>query len=145
MAMFIFADAILKEKPFRLFNNGNMLRDFTYIADIVESIVRLCENPAKSNNEWNPYSPETCSSSSPFKIYNIGNNSPVRVGDLVSLMETILGKKAKIINDTIQPGDVSETYADVHRLANSVNFKPATPIEIGLKKFLSWYREYYSI
>lgn len=142
MAMYLFADAILNEKPLRLFNNGDMERDFTFVDDIVESIVRLCETPAQSNAKWKAEVPEPCTSSAPFRVYNIGNHSPVLVSDVVRCMEEYFGKSAKIENAPIQPGDVRATCADVERLFSAVGFQPKTPMKDGLRKFLDWYTWY---
>lgn len=138
MAMFIFANAILDEKPIKLFRGGDMDRDFTYVADIVESIIRLTEKPATPNPAWNPEAPEPCSSSAPYRIYNIGNHSPVRVKDLIGKMEKLLGKKAIIQVEPMQPGDVPATYAAVDRLHEAVDFAPRTSVDEGLKLFLDW-------
>ena len=142
MAMFIFAEAILAGQPIRLFNGGKMQRDFTFVDDVVESIVRLVTSPAAPNPNWNKDNKESCSSSAPFRIFNIGNHSPVQVFDLISLMERKLNKKAIIKCEPIQPGDVLATYADVEKLKNAVQFQPKTTLEFGVGKFLEWFTEY---
>ena len=142
MAMYLFAEAILKGEPIRLFNNGNMLRDFTYVDDVAESIVRLCEKPANSNKIWDPMHPKPSTSSAPYNIFNIGNNSPVLLLDVVDKMEKILQKKAIVKNEVMQPGDVPATFADVKKLFDSVQFNPKTSLDEGLNKFLNWYLSY---
>lgn len=144
MAMFLFATAILEGRPLKLFNAGNMQRDFTYVADVVSSIQRLCEKPAEANPNWSPVSPSPSSSSAPWRIFNIGNHSPVIVKDLVALMERLLDKKAIIETAPIQPGDVEATFADVDKLRDWVDFQPSTSLEFGVDAFLKWllpYRE----
>jgi UDP-glucuronate 4-epimerase len=138
MAMFLFATAILDGSPIRLFRGGDMLRDFTYIDDIVESIVRLTGRPATPDRAWDPAHPVPCTSSAPYRIFNIGNHSPILVKDLLEKMEGILGKKAIINAEPMQPGDVPATFAAVDRLAAAVDFAPRTPIDQGLKLFLEW-------
>lgn len=142
MAMFLFANAILSDKPLTLFNEGNLRRDFTYVEDVVESIGRLCKSPSTPDAGWDPVDPTPCTSSAPYRIYNIGNHSPVIVRDLVSTMERILGKKAKIDYAPMQPGDVEATFANVDRLYDAVQFQPKTTLEDGVKKFLTWFVEY---
>lgn len=142
MAMSIFADAIAKEKPFQLFHDGEMLRDFTYVDDIVEAIARLCEHPAKESDLWNAFDPKPSISSAPYRIYNIGNNNPVLVKAIIEKMEKFFGKKALIQNLPIQPGDVLATYADTTKLFEAVHFQPKTSLDDGLNAFLNWYVEY---
>jgi len=143
MAMFIFAKAIAEDQPIRLFNYGRMRRDFTYIDDVVEAVERLIEKvPAKANvapgGELDP-----ASSTAPWRIYNIGNNRTVEVSRVVALLEQELGRKAKTELVEMQPGDVPETCADVDDLMRDVGFRPATPIEDGVRKFAAWYREFH--
>jgi len=145
MALFIFVKAILAGEPISLFNHGRMRRDFTYIADIVEGVVRVLDRPAEPNRDWNSDAPDSATSSAPYKLYNIGNNSPVELGRLVAILEEALGAKAlkKLVD--MQPGDVPATYADVNALAEDVGFKPSTSIEDGVARFVEWYREFYEV
>ena len=145
MAMFIFTKAILSGEPISLFNHGRMQRDFTYIADIVEGVVRVLDRPAAPNPGWNSNAPDAAASSAPYKLYNIGNNSPVELGRLVSVLEEALGVKAVKRLVEIQPGDVPATYADVDALAADVGFRPCTSIEDGVGRFVEWYREFYRL
>ena len=143
MALFIFTKAILAGEPIDVYNNGNMQRDFTYIDDIVEGIVRVIDNPARPNPNWKAAAPDPGSSPAPYKIYNIGNSSPVKLLDFIDAIEKALGKSARKNFMPIQPGDVPATWADVHDLIQDFNYRPATPIEQGVKKFVEWYREFY--
>lgn len=138
MAMFLFANAILDGKPLRLFNDGKLQRDFTYVDDVVESLVRLVERPATSDPAWHRDDPTPCTSSAPYRIYNIGNHSPVVVRELVAKMEAILGRSAQIVSEPMQAGDVEATFADVERLSHAVDFVPKTSIDDGLRRFLDW-------
>lgn len=142
MAMWIFAKSILAGKPITLFNYGNMRRDFTYIDDVVESVVRLIERPAAPNPQWSGSNPDPATSAAPYRIYNIGNNKPVELLHVVAELEKCLGRKAERDLMPIQPGDVPETYADVDDLMRDVDFRPATPVETGIRNFVTWYREY---
>jgi len=145
MALFLFTKAILEGKPIDVFNNGKMRRDFTYVDDIVEGIVRLLPNVPKGNPTWNGEHPDPSTSFAPYKIYNIGNNKPVELLHFIEVLEANLGKKAVKNFLPLQDGDVPETYADVEDLMNDVGFKPATSIEAGIKNFVNWYKEYYRI
>ncbi len=145
MAYFSFTKAILKGEPIKVFNHGKMKRDFTYIDDIVEGIVRLIDHPAVTNSSWNGLVPANDSSSAPYRLYNIGNRSPVELLYFIQTLEELIGKKAVMEMLPMQPGDVFETVADVQALEEAVGFSPKTPIEVGLEKFVRWYREYYSI
>lgn len=140
MAMWLFADAILKGEPITLFNHGKMKRDFTYVDDIVESITRLVPKVAEPNPEWDGAEPDPGTSRAPYRVYNIGNNSPVELMHLVATMEKSLGIEAKKIFAPIEIGDVPETYADVDALMEAVAFKPSTPLEVGVEKFIGWFR-----
>jgi UDP-glucuronate 4-epimerase len=142
MAMWIFAQSILAGKPITLFNHGNMRRDFTYIDDVVEAVVRLIDRPAAPDPQWSGNNPDPATSSAPYRIYNIGNNRPVELLHVVSELEKCLGRKAIRELMPIQPGDVPETYADVDDLMRDVGFRPATPVETGIRNFVTWYREY---
>jgi UDP-glucuronate 4-epimerase len=143
MALFLFTRAILENKPIDVFNHGKMKRDFTYIDDIVEGMVRLIDKVPEPNPDWSGDDPDTATSYAPYRIYNIGNNNPIELMKFIGVLEDCLGKKAKKNLLPMQPGDVPETYADVDDLAKVVGFKPSTPIEEGIKKFVEWYREYY--
>jgi len=143
MALFIFTKAILEGRPIDVFNNGNMQRDFTYVDDIVRGIVGVVENPAAPNPNWNPANPDSSSSSAPYRVYNIGNNSPVMLTEFIDAIEEKLGKKSVRNLMPIQPGDVPRTYADVADLVNDLGYKPSTPIKEGVSNFIDWYLEYY--
>ncbi|WP_406700477.1 NAD-dependent epimerase [Singulisphaera sp. Ch08] len=145
MAMFIFTKAILAGEPITLFNEGKMRRDFTYVDDIVEGIVRLRNHAPEPNPAWSSDSPDPGSSSAPYRIYNIGNNQPVELLDLVSILERTLGREAVKQFAPMQPGDVPSTYANVDDLMRDVGFRPATPLEVGVKRFVDWYREYHGL
>ncbi len=145
MALFIFTKAILNNQPIDVFNHGNMIRDFTYIDDIVEGIVRVIDHPPKGNEKWSGMAPEPSSSKAPYKIYNIGNNNPVKLMDFITAIEKKLGKTAQKNLLPMQLGDVPATYADVSDLANDLNYKPNTPVEKGIGKFIDWYLDYYQI
>lgn len=145
MALFIFTRAILAGKPIKVYNHGQMRRDFTYIDDIVEGIVRLIKgNPPVANKAWNGQHPDPGSSPAPYRLYNIGNHSPVALLEFIGILEEALGKKAIKEMLPIQPGDVPATYADVDDLRKAVGFSPATPLEEGIARFVEWYRDYYS-
>lgn len=143
MAMWIFAAAISAGKPIKLFNRGNMRRDFTYIDDVVQAVVRLIDRPAQGDPNWSGETPDPASSSAPWRVYNIGNNSPVELLDVVSLLEQALGKKAIRELMPMQPGDVPSTFADVDDLMRDVGFKPSTPIAEGVVRFIAWYQEHH--
>lgn len=143
MALFLFTKAILEGKPIDVFNFGRMQRDFTYIDDIVEGVVRVIDRIPGPNTEWSGDSPDPSSSYAPYKLYNIGNNNPVELMHYIEVLEDCLGKKAEKNLLPIQAGDVPATYADVDDLIKDVGFKPSTSIEEGIKKFVEWYKEYY--
>jgi len=145
MALFIFTKAILAGETIDVYNNGNMQRDFTYIDDIVEGVVRVIDSPAKANSDWNPAAPDPGSSPAPYKIYNIGNSSPVKLLDFIDAIEQALGKSAQKNFMPIQPGDVPATWADVKELIQDFSYRPATPIEQGVKNFVDWYRDFYKV
>lgn len=145
MAMWIFASAILAGQPIRLFNNGNMQRDFTFVDDVVESIVRLVDRPPSGNPQWSGDAPDPGSSSAPWRVYNIGNNNPVELLEVVRLLEDKIGKKAIRELAPMQPGDVPATYANVDDLMREVDFKPSTPIAEGISRFIDWYRSYHRL
>ncbi|MFB3161032.1 NAD-dependent epimerase [Neobacillus sp. 179-J 1A1 HS] len=140
MAYYSFTKDIIEGNPIKVYNNGDMRRDFTYIDDIVEGIVKLLDHPPEPNPNRD-LDPST--SHAPYKIYNIGNNSPVRLMDFIQTLENLIGKKAKIEFLPMQPGDVKETYADITDLQKAAGFSPATPLEIGLSQFVDWYKKYH--
>ncbi|MDD1749531.1 MAG: NAD-dependent epimerase, partial [Methanothrix sp.] len=143
MALFLFTKAILEGKPIDVFNYGKMQRDFTYIDDIVEGVVRVIARIPGANPGWSGDSPDPSTSYAPYKIYNIGNNNPVELTHFIEVLEDCLGKKAEKNLLPIQAGDVPATYADVEDLIKDVGFKPATSVEDGIRKFVEWYRSYY--
>jgi UDP-glucuronate 4-epimerase len=145
MALFLFTKAITNGKPIDVFNNGNMQRDFTYIDDIVEGLARVIDNPPSGNGKWTGKSPDPSSSPNPYKIYNIGNNSPVKLLDFIEAIEKALGTKAKKNFMEMQPGDVPATYADVEDLVKTLGYRPNTNIKDGVNKFIGWYKKYYNI
>ena len=145
MALFLFTKNILAGKPIDVFNHGNHTRDFTYVDDIVEGVVRSLDQVAQSNPLWNGDNPDPASANAPNRIYNIGSNSPVQLSRYIEVLEENLGKKAQRNLLPLQPGDVPDTYANVDALENDVGYKPNTTIEVGIQKFVEWYREYYSI
>jgi UDP-glucuronate 4-epimerase len=143
MAMFLFTKAILEGKPIDVFNHGRMQRDFTYIDDIVEGVIRTSDHTAEPNPAWNSDEPDPATSKAPYRIYNIGNNNPVELMYLIETLERSLGRTAEKRMLEIQPGDVPATYANVDALVRDVGFAPKTPIETGVRNFVAWYREYY--
>ena len=145
MALFLFTKAILEGKPIDVFNHGKMQRDFTYIDDIVEGVIRTSDHTAQSNPEWNSDAPDSATSKAPYRLYNIGNNNPVELMHLIATLELALGRTAEKRMLPIQPGDVPATYADVEALVQDVGFAPKTPIESGVQRFVAWYRDYYNI
>ena len=146
MAMFLFTKAILAGEPVQIFNHGAMRRDFTYVDDIVEGIVKSARSPSAAEcDAWSGNQPDASSSMAPYRLYNIGNNQPVELMHLISVLEDALGKKARREFKELQAGDVPETYADVDALAADVGFKPATSIEDGVGRFVRWYRSFYQI
>jgi len=145
MAMWLFAKAILTGEPIKLFNNGDMRRDFTYVDDIVESIVRLVDRAPAPDPNYSCDGPDPGSSNAPWRVYNIGNNNPVELLEVVRLLEEALGATAKRDLLPMQPGDVPATYADVDDLMREVDFKPATPIGEGIKRFVAWFRDYHRL
>ncbi|MDF1875742.1 NAD-dependent epimerase [Sulfurimonas sp. SAG-AH-194-I05] len=145
MALYLFTKAIIEGKPIDVFNHGNMQRDFTYIDDIVEGIIRVNDNPPKGNKEWDGMNPDPSSSPAPYKIYNIGNNNPVKLMDFIEALEKKIGKKAEKNMLPIQAGDVPSTYADVSDLIADLNYKPKTTIEEGINNFVDWYVEFFKV
>jgi UDP-glucuronate 4-epimerase len=142
MAIWLFTSAILEGRPIRLFNGGDMGRDFTYVDDVSTAVVKLIDHVAEGNAAWSGDRPDPATSRAPWRIYNIGNHTPVRVTEVVDLLEAAIGKQAIREPAPMQPGDVHETCADVEDLRKAVGFAPNTPIASGIKKFVDWYRAY---
>jgi UDP-glucuronate 4-epimerase len=145
MALFLFTRAILEDRPIQVFNHGRMRRDFTYIDDIVEGVVRVMGRKPAPDPAWRGDAPDPGSSYAPYRIYNIGNNRPVELLEFIRVIEAHLGKEARKEMRDLQPGDVPATYADIDDLARDVGFRPATPLSEGVGKFIEWYREYYKV
>lgn len=143
MAMFIFTKAILEGRPIQVFNEGKMRRDFTYVDDIVEGVIRVTDRVAEPNPHWDGNHPDPHSSTAPYRLYNIGNNQPVELMHLIATLEKTIGKEAVKDFQPMQAGDVPATYADVDDLMRDVDFKPSTSIEDGVARFVAWYRDYY--
>ncbi len=145
MALYIFTKAILEDRPIPVFNHGKMLRDFTYIDDIVDGVVGVLEHPAAPSSAWNPADPDPSISSAPYALYNIGNNNAVELGAFIDVLERALGKQALRDYKPMQPGDVAATYADIAPLRALTGFAPRMPLEQGIARFVDWYREYHHI
>jgi UDP-glucuronate 4-epimerase len=145
MALFLFTKAILDDKPIEVYNNGEMKRDFTYVDDIINGVLSLLDSPPQRIDHWNGQVPDPSSSKAPFKLYNIGHNSPVNLMDFINEIEKRLGKKAEINYQPLQPGDVVSSHADVSGLIEHFDYKPDTDIKAGIGKFIEWYKEYYNI
>ncbi|MDR1349184.1 MAG: NAD-dependent epimerase [Zoogloeaceae bacterium] len=145
MALFKFTRAILAGEPLPVFNYGKHKRDFTYIDDIVEGIVRVLDRPAPQNPDWRGDAPDPGSSAAPWRVYNIGNSRPVELMDYIAALEKALGRKARLDLLPLQPGDVPDTWADVSDLAEEFHYRPATPVETGIARFVAWYRDYFKV
>lgn len=145
MALFIFTRKILAGEPIDVFNYGNHKRDFTYIDDIVEGVIRTLDKVAEPNPGWNGDEPDSATSQSPYRLYNIGSNNPIELMRYIEVLEECLGRKAEKNLLPLQPGDVPATYADVDALIEDVGYKPATPLEKGIANFVEWYRDYYQV
>jgi UDP-glucuronate 4-epimerase len=145
MALFLFTKAILEGREIDVFNHGRMQRDFTYIDDIVEGVVRVTDTIATPNAAWSGADPDPATSRAPYRLYNIGNNSPVQLGRMIEVLEDTLGRTAKKRLVDMQPGDVAATYADVDALERAVGFRPSTSIEEGIRRFVDWYASYYRV
>ncbi len=143
MALFLFTRNILEGKPIDVYNHGHHRRDFTYVDDIAEGVVRACAHVAQPNPQWDGNAPDPASSAAPFRLYNIGNNQPVRLMRYIELIEECLGRKAQKNFLPLQPGDVPETCADIDDLVRDVGYRPATPVEVGVRRFVDWFCEYY--
>jgi UDP-glucuronate 4-epimerase len=145
MALFKFTQNILAGKPIDVFNHGNHTRDFTYVDDIVEGVIRTMDRIARPDPAWNSDDPDPATSRAPYRVYNIGNNRPVELARYIEVIEEVLGKKAQKNLLPLQPGDVPDTYADVEDLVRDVGYRPATPVEEGVRRFIEWYRGYYKV
>ena len=145
MALFQFTKAILSGEPIKVFNYGKHRRDFTYIDDIVEGVIRGLDRPAYQNPDWDSNNPDPATSKAPWRIYNIGNNKPIELMDYINALENAFGKKGKMDLLPIQPGDVPDTYADVNDLVEQLDYKPDTNLESGIARFTTWYRKYYGV
>ena len=144
MALFLFTKNILAGKPIDVFNYGKHRRDFTYIDDIVEGVIRVLDNVASANSAWSSDTPDPASSSAPYRLYNIGNNQPVELMHYIEVLQDCLGRKAELNLLPLQPGDVPDTYADVSELVQDVDYKPDTTVEQGVANFVAWYRDFYA-
>jgi len=145
MALFLFTRSIMEGRPIDVFNNGKMKRDFTYIDDIVEGVLQVTDRPAAPNSKWTADSPDPGTSDAPYRLYNIGNNAPVELMRLIEVLEECLGRKADKNFLPMQAGDVPATFANVDDLMRDTGFRPATPIEVGVQRFVDWYRSYYRV
>ncbi len=145
MALFLFTQAILEDRPIQVFNHGQMQRDFTYIDDIVEGVMRVMARPAAPNDDWQGDRPDPGTSYAPYRIYNIGNNNPVQLMAFIAAIEKALGREARKKMLPLQQGDVPATYADIDDLVRDAGFQPSTPIEDGIARFIAWYRDYYGV
>ena len=145
MALFLFTKAILEDKPIDVFNHGKMRRDFTYVDDIAEGVIRVIDSPPSGNPKWSGKTPDPSCSKAPYKIYNIGNSSPVELMDFIQAIEQALGKQAEKNMLPIQPGDVPATWADVTDLVEDLDYQPDTTIQDGVERFIAWYKEFYNI
>lgn len=145
MALFLFTKAILEGRPIDVFNQGQMQRDFTYVGDIVEAVARLVDHVAAGDPSWSGASPDPARSRAPYRVFNIGNHSPVPLLHMIDVLEKALGRRAERRLLPMQPGDVPATFADVRDLEEAVNFRPVTPIDVGIQHFVDWYRDYYRV
>ncbi|MEP6546174.1 MAG: NAD-dependent epimerase [Gammaproteobacteria bacterium] len=145
MALHLFARAIIDGRPIEVFNHGRHQRDFTYIDDIVEGVVRVLDRPARPDPDWDGAQPKIGSSRAPYRLYNIGSSRPIELLRYIEVLEHCLGKKAQTVMLPMQPGDVADTFADVTELAADVGYRPDTPIEVGVGRFVEWFREYYGL
>lgn len=145
MALFMFTKAILEGRPIEVFNHGKMRRDFTYVADIAEGVVRTSDRVAAPAPAWQSDTPDPASSSAPYRLYNIGNNEPAELMELISCLEKELGRTAEKVMAPMQPGDVPATYADVDDLVRDTGFHPGTPVADGVRQFVAWYKEFYGV
>lgn len=145
MALFLFTKNILEDKPIQVFNEGNHTRDFTYVDDIAEGVIRAADDIAQPNPDWNSDNPDPATSNAPFRLFNIGNNSPVKLSAYIEAIEKHLNKKAQRELLPLQAGDVPDTYADASELEHQVGYKPTTPVQEGVSNFIDWYRDFYGV
>jgi UDP-glucuronate 4-epimerase len=145
MALFLFAKNIIEGKPINVFNHGNHTRDFTFVDDIANGVVAALDHNAQPNPTWDGMNPDPATSKAPWRVYNIGNNQPVKLMRYIEVLEECLGKKAELNLLPLQPGDVPDTFANVENLVQDVGYKPATPVEEGVRRFVEWYRGYYHV
>lgn len=143
MALFLFARAIIEGRPIEVFNHGHHTRDFTYVEDIAEGVVRATDRPATPNPNWDSGNPDPATSSAPYRIYNIGSNRPIQLLRYIEVLEECLGKKAERVLKPLQLGDVPDTFANVDELISDVGYKPQTPVEVGVRNFVDWFKSYY--
>ena len=143
MALFLFTKAILEGRPIDVFNNGDMVRDFTFVDDIAQGVVRVLDRPASADDAFDPSHPDPGRSSAPYRVFNIGNSAPVQLMSFIAAIEDAVGKKALMNFLPMQAGDVPATYADISELSNWTQFRPATPISVGVSRFVDWYRGYF--
>jgi UDP-glucuronate 4-epimerase len=143
MALSLFAKAIVEGRPIEVFNHGQHTRDFTYVEDIVEGIVRVTDRVPLPDPAWNSADPDPASSSAPYRVYNIGSNRPIKLLHYIELLEECLGRRAERVMKPLQPGDVPDSFASVDELIADVGYKPDTPIEVGVRKFAEWFKSYY--
>ena len=143
MALYKFTDLIIRNKPIKVFNYGNMIRDFTYIDDVIESVYRLISKLPSKEDYYDRKNYDSSNSWAPYKIFNIGNSKPTNLSNYIKAIENNLNKKAEIILEDMQPGDVEKTFADTESLEKWINFKPSTSIDEGIKNFINWYLSYY--
>ena len=145
MALFLFTRKMIAGEPIDVFNHGNHTRDFTYVDDIVEGVIRTLDKPAQPDPNWDPKNPDPCSSAAPYKLYNIGSNNPVHLSKYIEVLEQTLGIEAKKNLLPLQPGDVPDTFANVDDLVRDMDYRPDTPVEVGIQNFVRWYKEYYQV
>lgn len=145
MALFLFTKNILEGKPIKVFNYGNHVRDFTYVEDIAEGVIRASDQIAIPNPLWSSHDPDPATSDAPFRIFNIGNNSPVKLTEYIAAIELATGRKAVCELLPLQPGDVPNTFADVSAIVSAIGYRPSTPVVEGVHKFVTWYREYFNV
>jgi UDP-glucuronate 4-epimerase len=145
MALFRFARAIVDGRPIEVYNNGHHQRDFTYVDDIVEGVVRIIDRTATADEQWNGLAPDPASSTAPYRLYNIGSHRPIQLLRYIELLEASLGRKAERVMKPRQAGDVTDTFADISELAAAIGYRPETPIEVGVARFVEWFRDYYRI
>jgi UDP-glucuronate 4-epimerase len=145
MALFKFTAGIIEGRPITVYNGGDMVRDFTFVDDIVDGVIRVIDRPAAADPHWNADVPDPAASFAPYRIFNIGNSRPVNLMRYIEVLEQCLGRKAQLEMLPMQPGDVQATLADVTELSRATGFRPNTPVEQGIAKFVAWYRDYYRI